>query len=49
MCVGKVLEFYCDVKIKSRLQFINTLIDIFFSKLHTFLAEQSRKKKANDG
>ena len=36
MCLA---EFYCGVIARSHLQLINTLIDNFFSKLHTFLEE----------
>ena len=39
----------CDFIIRSHLQLINTLIDTFFSKRHTFLTKQGRKRYANDG
>ena len=39
---------WCVVITRSRLQLINTLIDIFCSKLCAFLVEQ-RKRKASDG
>ena len=41
-----LVKFYCDVITRSHLQFINTT---FFSKLHAFLAEQRRRRKASDG
>ena len=34
-----------DVTTISRLQLINTLINTFFSRLHTFLAEQRKQGK----
>ena len=36
-------KFYYDVINRSHLQLINTSIDVFFSKLHAFLAEQRRR------
>ena len=38
--LSHVLKFYCDVITRSRLQFINTSIDTFFSKFCGFLADQ---------
>ena len=45
----ELVKFYCDVITRSRLQFINTSIDTFFSELRAFLADQRRTRKANDG
>ena len=45
MCFGEV---YCDVITRSHLQFINTSIDTFFSKLCAFLTEQRRTRKVDD-
>ena len=44
-----LVKYYCDVINRSCLQFINALIDTFFSKLHAFSAEQRRRRKANGG
>ena len=41
-----LVKLYCDVITRSRLQLINTSIDTFFSKLHAFLVEQRRRRKA---
>ena len=43
------MKFYCDVITRSGLQLINTLIDTLFCKLCTFLTQQRRRRKANDG
>ena len=45
----ELVKFYCDVITRSRLQLINTSIDTFFRELRTFLADQRRTRKANDG
>ena len=44
-CHMVMVKFYFDVITRSRLQ----LIDTFFSKLHAFLVEQKKRRKANDG
>ena len=44
-----LLKFYSDVITRNCLQLINTSIDTFFRKLCAFLAEQKRRRKANDG
>ena len=45
----ELVKFSCDVITRSRLQLINTSIDIFFSELRAFLADQRRTRKAKDG
>ena len=45
----KSSQIYWYVITRSRLQLINTLIDIFFSRFCAFLTEQRRRRKANDG
>ena len=37
-------KFYGDVIVRSHLQFINTLINTFFSKLFAFLTELEEKR-----
>ena len=46
---GVLVKFYCNIITRSCLQLIDTLIDTFFIKLHAFLMQQRRTRKANDG